>query len=193
VVEKSVENSEFAVELSKMFPEARFVHIVRNPYSNFVSLRKYKSIDVGYPLLNRMMKTFQNSFHFLSENPKNIEHYKVVRYEDILTDTEKTMRSIADFLKLEFRQSLLQPSHLGENWTGNSTTGKSFSGVSAANMDKWKDEILPVEINLINTFAQSVNQVYNYPTVSDSNNIWERGNGESIVRYIFNRFIYLTS
>ncbi|MFM1874930.1 MAG: hypothetical protein RL266_667 [Bacteroidota bacterium] len=193
VVEKSVENSEFAVELSKMFPEARFVHIVRNPYSNFVSLRKYKSIDVGYPLLNRMMKTFQNSFHFLSENPKNIEHYKVVRYEDILTDTEKTMRSIADFLKLEFHQSLLQPSHLGENWTGNSTTGKSFSGVSAANMDKWKDEILPVEINLINTFAQSVNQVYNYPTVSDSNNIWERGNGESIVRYIFNRFIYLTS
>jgi hypothetical protein len=34
VVEKSVENAEFAVELAKMFPEARFVHIVRNPYAH---------------------------------------------------------------------------------------------------------------------------------------------------------------
>lgn len=189
VVEKSVENAEFAVEISQMFPEARFVHIVRNPYSNFVSLRKYKSIGVGYPLLNRMMKTFRNSFHFLSENPKNIKHYKVVRYEDILTDTETTMMAVADFLKLEFHESLLQPSHLGENWAGNSTTGKSFSGVSAANMDKWKGEILPVEVRCVKKVGTEVLGRFDYDSFTTDGSMLARSKGESVKRYIYNRLV----
>ncbi len=40
VVEKSVENAEFAVDLQKLFPDAKFVHIMRNPYANIVALRR---------------------------------------------------------------------------------------------------------------------------------------------------------
>ncbi|MCB0756390.1 MAG: sulfotransferase [Flavobacteriales bacterium] len=187
VVEKSVENAEFAVELSKMFPEARFIHIVRNPYANFVSLRKYKSIGVGYPLLNRMMKTFKNSFYFLSENPKNIRHYKVVRYEDILSETEPIMRQIAEFLSIDFTETLLQPSHLGENWSGNSTTGKGFSGVSAANIDKWKNEIQPVEVKCVNSVSSQVLADYHYEKIESETGSWTRCEGESLKRYIYNR------
>lgn len=187
VVEKSVENAEFAVELSEMYPEARFIHIVRNPYSNFVSLRKYKSIGVGYPLLNRMVRTFRNSFHFLSENPKQIEHYKVVRYEDILTDTEQTMRGIADFLNIEFSDAILQPSHLGESWSGNSTTGKTFSGVSAANLDKWKKDIEPIETECVNSVSVKTLSDFNYSFHATSASRWKRCKGESLKRYIYNR------
>jgi hypothetical protein len=189
VVEKSVENAEFAVELAKMFPEARFVHIVRNPYANFVSLRKYKSIGVGYPLLNRMMNTFRNSFHFLSENPKQIKHYKVVRYEDILTDTESVMQEIAHFLNLDFRESMLQPSHLGKSWSGNSTTGKGFSGVSATNLEKWKSEIYPIEIDCVNRVAKQIITDFGYEYSENLESKFSRCKGESLKRYLYNRLV----
>lgn len=189
VVEKSVENAEFAVELSKLYPEAKFIHIVRNPYANFVSLRKYKSIGVGYPLLHRMVRTFKNSFHFLSENPKNIKKYKVVRYEDILTNTEQTMKGVANFLNLDFQDSLLQPSHLGESWAGNSTTGKGFSGVSAANLDKWKNEIEPIEVSCVSSVAGNVLKKFDYPEFSAAGSSWKKCEGESLKRYLYNRLM----
>lgn len=189
VIEKSVENAEFAVELSRMFPEARFIHIVRNPYANFVSLRKYKSIDFGYPLLDRMMKTFKNSFHFLSDNPKHIEYYSVIRYEDLLTDTESVMQGIADFLGLKFQETMMNPSHLGESWSGNSTTGKGFSGVSAANLDKWKAEIHPIEIACVNRVAKDVLLDFDYEFAKADGTRLSRCEGESLIRYLYNRFV----
>jgi len=192
VVEKSVENAEFATELAKMFPEARFVHIVRNPYANFVSLRKYKSIGVGYPLLNRMVNTFKNSYHYLFENPKRIQHYKIVRYEDILTDTEKVMRALADFLQIPFSEVLLTPDHLGESWAGNSTTGNSFKGLSSSNLDSWKHEIHPHEVKCVNVLAKNVFRSFNYEMLDSRFEHVKKNTEESIVRHIFNRvFLHL--
>ncbi|MCB0032008.1 MAG: sulfotransferase, partial [Anaerolineales bacterium] len=34
IVEKSVENAEFALDLADLYPNATFIHIVRNPYAN---------------------------------------------------------------------------------------------------------------------------------------------------------------
>jgi hypothetical protein len=190
VVEKSVENAEFAQELAEMYPEARFIHIVRNPYANFVSLRKYKSIGVGYPLLHRMVRTFRNSYHYLFENQKRIKHYKVVRYEDILTDTEKVMRDLADFLQLAFVESMLVPSHLGETWSGNSTTGKSFKGLSGVDLNVWQQEIYPDEVRCVNKVADRVISLFDYEKWHASVRR-RKTSDESFLRNIFNRVFVL--
>lgn len=192
LVEKSVENAEFAVELASMYPQARFIHIVRNPYANFVSLRKYKSIGVGYPLLNRMVKTFQNSYHYLKENPKQIDHYLVVRYEDILTNTETIMKDVAQFLGIPYNDRLLLPSHLGEQWGGNSTSGKKFRSVSAGNLDKWKNEILPVEIKCVNNVAKKTIHSLRYPFINSYGSFIKKTPEESMLRFTFNRLYALT-
>lgn len=187
VVEKSVENAEFAQELARMYPQAKFVHIVRNPYANFVSLRKYKSVGFGYPLLKRMARTFQNSYKYLIENPKQIAQYKVLRYEDILSDSQTVMSDLAAFLEIPFEDVLLTPSHLGEIWSGNSTSGKGFKGLSDANLDKWKESIHPVESKLVNTVGKDVLNLYNYPKYKSEGNWLSRCEGESLARYAFNR------
>ncbi|MCF8276804.1 MAG: sulfotransferase [Flavobacteriales bacterium] len=192
VVEKSVENAEFAIELSEMFPDARFIHIVRNPYSNFVSLRKYKSVGVGFPLLNRMVKTFRNSYHYLFENQKYIKNYKVVRYEDILSQTESTMQSISEFLNIEFLPILLRPSHLGESWGGNSTTGEQFEAVSDKHADRWKNDLLPIEIACANEVAGLVLQEYEYERLSSRKSFYNKEQGETFFRFIFNRWFVFT-
>ncbi|MDP6908963.1 MAG: sulfotransferase [Flavobacteriales bacterium] len=188
VVEKSVENAEFAMELSQMFPEAKFVHIVRNPYSNFVSLRKYKSIGVGYPLLNRMVNTFKNSYHFLKENPRRIKNYKIIRYEDLLSDPKKCMSAIAEFLNIEFHEQLLYPTHLNRNWKGNSTTGSQFAGISREGMDKWKEEIHSIELACVNSIASSVLSDYCYEFVGAGKNYLNKVESEPFFRCIFNRW-----
>lgn len=189
VVEKSVENAEFALELSQMYPEARFVHIVRNPYANFVSLRKYKSIGVGYPLLHRMARTFKNSYSYLVENPKKIEHYKVVRYEDILTNTDSVMKDLGEFLQIPFLSSMLVPSHLGENWSGNSTSGVEFKGLSAGNLDKWKSEIEPIELRCVNAVSEAVISTFGYEMEKERKSIWSRCKHEPVTRYVYNRLM----
>ena len=88
VVEKSVSHAEHAGLLLRLFPEARFVHLVRNPYSNWLSLRKYKSMQVTAPLLPKMVKTMTVNFNSLLSNMATLgESYMVIKYEDLVSPT----------------------------------------------------------------------------------------------------------
>ncbi len=61
-LEKSVENAEYAVLLQKLYPDAKFLHIVRNPYATLVSLRRHMSL-AGYPVLGAALASLQNSYY----------------------------------------------------------------------------------------------------------------------------------
>lgn len=187
VVEKSVENSEFVNELQRFFPDAKFVHVVRNPYSNWVSLRKYKSVDWGYPLIYRMHKNFLESYYWLEKNKRLYPNYLVIKYEDLLLSTEVTMKKIADFCEIIFEEVLLKPTYMGESWEGNSTRNEKFSGVNASFIDKWKEDILPIESHIINNAFSHIVKEYGYDEFSMEGSILKKAKGESLKRYIANR------
>ncbi|MGF7137789.1 sulfotransferase family protein [Roseimarinus sediminis] len=187
VVEKSVENGEFAIELSRLFPSAKFIHIVRNPYSNIVALRKYKSIGFGFPLIDKLFNTLSNNFYWLEKNQKNIENYLLVRYEDLLTNPKNTLDQICNFLDLNFEETLLVPTSQGVQWKGNSTSNKQFSGIDASNLDKWKKELLPIEAAFINRHLAFIVEKYGYEKYECEGSEWKRGKGESLKRYFYNR------
>jgi hypothetical protein len=187
VVEKSVENAEFAELLSRFFPDAKFLHIVRNPYANLVSLRKSKSIGVGYPLMSRVIRTLYNSFYFLYRNRKSIPNYFVIRYEDLVTEPELWMRRVADFLNIKFDPILLQPTVMGRSWSGNSSFGQSFSGISTDSINRWKKEIHPMEVYYVTKVFHFVLRDFNYPIYNAPGSFWKPARGENIIRYLYNR------
>lgn len=187
IVEKSVENVEFATEITNFFPDAKFIHIVRNPYSNWVSLRNYKKIGVGYPLIHRMVKNFSDSYYWLDKNKKNIKEYKVIKYEDLISNTEVAMKDLCDFLELEFEPILLQPTFLGQPWGGNSTTKKSFSGVSKIGIEGWKSAIQPTELYFIDKSMGNIINEYGYTLEPYRKGFWRKMKGESLKRYLANR------
>ncbi len=193
-VEKSVEHAEFAVEIRKAFPGSRFIHIVRNPYSNLVSLRRYKSLGPGYPLIHRVLQTLENSYYHLERNQRIFENYLVVKYEDLVTDPTEWMTNIASFLNIEFNEVLLNPTHMGEPWKGNSTTGTPFSGVSDQELESWKDEIDPMEAYYVNRMFPFIVEKYGYAELPYAGGFWKRNKGEEMRRYLANRFYkyYLT-
>lgn len=193
-VEKSVEHTEFAVDIRKAYPKSKFIHIVRNPYSNLVSLRRYKSIGHGYPLIHRVLQTLENSYYHLEQNQRVLNNYLVVKYEDLVADPKKSMLEIASFINVDFEDVLLKPTHMGDPWQGNSGTGKAFSGVSGANLGKWKSEIHPTEAYYVNRLFPFIVEKYGYEHFGTKGGFWSHSKGESIDRYLRNRLykFYLT-
>ena len=153
IVDKSTDNMEYATYLEKLFPDASFLHVVRNPYANLVSMRKYatkRSPDGNFPMLHGAVMTLQRSAYFLYRFQDELDRHLVVRYEDLVSDGETTMRQVASHLGVEFDPIMLQPTVAGNPWAGNSTSDLRFAGVSAAPLASWHSEITRFEIELVN-------------------------------------------
>lgn len=187
VVEKSVEHAEFASDLQAMYPDASFMHIVRNPYSNIVSMRRFKSKTYGFPIMSRILKTLYNSYYFLYRNQRLIRRYLVIRYEDLIQNPESMIKKLCTFIDIPFEDILLQPTYRGEKWSGNSTRDYAYSKIESSQMNAWQSEILPMEIRYINKLFPFVLQDYGYEKVESNGSFYKRGKGESFKRYCANR------
>jgi len=188
-VEKSVENAEWAVLLKRLYPDAKFIHLLRNPYATLVSIRRH----VGrkrYPFLGRILSALENSFYYLYRNPLLIAEYKIVRYEDLVTKPREVMQDIAGFIGIEFSESLLQPTVLGVPWGGNSTSGEQFEGISTRPLVHWRQEIQPLEIAFVNVLFEHVIRDYEYQSLPVKGSLYRPCPGERWKVYLANRVLW---
>ena len=106
---RAFENELGAIKLNKVFPEARFVHIIRDPRTRFISskMRRTRRIWGITPkwVANFNGKDFATAISEISMvtlelarlNKKILgDKYHVVLYEDLITDPDKEMRKIAE-------------------------------------------------------------------------------------------------
>jgi hypothetical protein len=92
------------------FPEARIMHIIRNPFSAY---RDTKRRPFPQPL-SKYLITW-NIYHSTVEMYANLypNNVKVFRYEDLVADKEGFMRKVADFIDVSYSETMLYPS-----WNG---------------------------------------------------------------------------
>ena len=192
-VEKTVENAEFASLLKKIYPGAKFIHIVRNPYATVVSTRKFKTLHGHYPYMGTILEALESSYYYAYQNPLCIEDYLVLRYEDLLLDTEVKMRQVASFLEIPFEEAMLTPTVMGKAWKGNSMSGQGFNGVSTYPLTAWKDQIRTLEIELVNVSLNHVLDKFNYEKIHSSSSPYLPAKGESVRKYFANRFYWLSA
>lgn len=189
-VEKSVENAEFALDLQGFFEESIFLYVLRNPYSNLVSFRKHSSRNERFSFLRTALLSLQNSYYFLYRNlnllPKKM---LVVKYEDILLKSEKTMREVSKFVDIQYDACLMEPTLLGIPWRGNSSRGFKFRGICADNLDKWREEISSLEIYYVNYLFDFLLDRFGYEKLEPSGNFWRYVFGEGPKNYLFNRLL----
>ncbi len=103
-------------QILEAYPQARFVHVVRDPRSVSAAIvrldrateRRTDLVDVGL--------TIRRSFEAAERNRG--DRYLVLRYEDLVTDPEAVMRRVADFAGIEWSDSLLTPTVGGEHEAG---------------------------------------------------------------------------
>jgi Sulfotransferase family len=94
------------------FPRARFIHTVRDPISNYS-----RSLDLfwglGFSTAGKVMRclTKEDEPHTAME-----ARTRAVRFEDLHLHLEKTMRSVAAWLDLQYLPSLLESTFNGVPW-----------------------------------------------------------------------------
>ncbi|MEL6492901.1 MAG: sulfotransferase, partial [Cyanobacteria bacterium J06621_3] len=102
--EKTPNNVFFIDVLHQMFPEAKFIHIVRDPRSIVCSMNQddfpWFSDDSVINALNWRKKA--RSAERLLEKHVPYQQRMLIRYEDLVTDPELSIRQVCRFLGEEF-------------------------------------------------------------------------------------------
>ncbi len=150
-IEKTPYNEHFAQIIYNWWPEARCIHIVRDPRDNYLTYRRKhqglsaEDFSVGW---NSSLKVgIQNQEKF------GRNRYLIMRYEDLTIDSENTLQELIAFLGIEDDEVLRIPTSDGIPWEGNSQFGDKFQGISSKPVGRWKRELDEGEVSIIESIC----------------------------------------
>lgn len=163
LVEKSVDNLEYAELFSHMFPKAKFIHIIRNPYANFFALKQYLSRSTKLtPPVGEVISPLKYNSKYYFRNKMTIKNYKVITYENLVLNTREVMMDICEYLEVEYQDIMLKPTLGGKLWKGNSMSKNKYNEVSLKNADIWKDYLSSSEAKLIQENCRDLLNEFNF-------------------------------
>jgi hypothetical protein len=97
LLEKSPPNLVMTRFLQALFPEARFVVVVRHPVVVALSTRKWSGPATG---LGRLLDHWVRAHETFLADAARLRHVHVVRYEELVADPATTLAGVAEFLEL---------------------------------------------------------------------------------------------
>ena len=143
--------------LLRVFPDARFIHLVRNPRDNISStLMAFKLKITIYMSLQWLM------FNKIIENNKQLlpEKYFTLRYEDMVNDVKAVMESICEFLQIPFSEKMteinrteIKDIYLSEKMAMEENKKSMLEPISTKNIDKWKKELNAEDISIVESIT----------------------------------------
>jgi len=94
--------------LAQYFPEARFVHLIRdgrNVALSYLDIDEWGSSSVAEAAINWRKRVLKGRRDGMALGP---ERYQEVRYEHLVENPEKELRRLCEFADLEFHPSMLR-------------------------------------------------------------------------------------
>jgi hypothetical protein len=157
-IEKTPYNEHFAELIFKWWPEAHCIHIVRDPRDNYLTYqRKHKGLsaeDFSLGWNSSIKVGFDNRERYGKKK------YMLLRYEELTTNTEKSLGKIIDFLGISDEKILRIPTSDGVPWEGNSQFDEKFRGISTKPVGRWKRDLSGKNIEIIDSIcAESMNNL----------------------------------
>jgi hypothetical protein len=97
----------YATRFLKVFPEAKFICIIRDYRDNYISMKGLADLLLEAP--NLILQVYRWRFvtrSFLNCRKKYPDRFHIIRYEDLVTDQEKAFREMCSFIGIPFEQSV---------------------------------------------------------------------------------------
>lgn len=102
--DKNPTYSIFVKELMEIFPEAKFIHIIRDYRDNVLSNIKVIKTE-SLPIASHGWVCYNQEIEKIKKNNPTI--FLTLKYEDLVASPEENTKRICSFLALEFNQEML--------------------------------------------------------------------------------------
>ena len=150
VGEKSPVHTHFVGRLAEGFPEAKFIHILRDPRAVVLS-----RMTAGFgtsrvaPNIRRWRKAVE--MHREHADRLGPDRYLLVRYEDLVTDPRPVLDKVCALIGMDLTDAMLEP-HKRERkgfaersaaWMAN-----TLKPISTSSLEKWRTKMSPRHIAL---------------------------------------------
>ncbi|MBC8332142.1 MAG: sulfotransferase [Anaerolineae bacterium] len=159
-LEKSIFNEFFAEQIFDWWPDARCIHVMRDPRDVFVSYHPRRKKVLPRKFALRWQKSAEQGL--ANQRSYGDERYLIFTYEHLVQNPENALKELMDFLEIEYADTLKTPSELGMPWEGNSTFTDSLAGISAQPVARWKNELTLLETQTIEQITGRTMQRLDY-------------------------------
>ncbi len=153
--DKSLHTEHYVERVFAEFPDAKILHITRDPRDRYASVRKRHGRDV--PRLGGANGRWLFSMNKALENRKRYpDRYKIIRFEDLASDPEGTMKNVCAFIGEEYSPEMLTMNGAADhaNSGGNSSFGKIEPGkISQKPIGRYREVLSNIEIAYIQMFT----------------------------------------
>lgn len=166
-VEKSPYNEFYAPQIFAWWPEARVVHVLRDPRDNYASYRRKHSSWGAEFFASNWRRSTQAGFDNQAQFGEN--RYLLLRYEELVRTPEQALQQLCAFLDIENHPALTQPTRAGQDWEGNSMFAQVFKGISAAPTGRWTESLLAREAAMIEWIARPQMAAAGYALSANAN------------------------
>ena len=141
--EKTPHHEKRIARIASLFPDGRFIHIVRDPRDVVLSLRReawwpWRSVQRTARAVRQTLRRQRFAERVLTDR------YLRVRYEDLATDPERTLRAVCAFLGEEFDERMLRHHESSEaGFLASESAWKELATkpVDASRIGRWRERL----------------------------------------------------
>jgi hypothetical protein len=165
--DKSPINSLYANRIVRIFPNAKFIHLVRDYRANLASMSKHHVFSPSRTVILMQWRKSVTQIRRLAE--KHPGRFLQVRYEDLVSDPLSSYEKVCDFLHIRFSADLLDPQYRKKalrkiynqdflNQWQPGLTGR----ISTSHIHKWETELDTPEVRKADYIAGRTGRLYHY-------------------------------
>lgn len=174
VIDKNPSYSLHIKFLQKLYPKAKYIILTRDYRDNILSRKKYSDKD------STIYKLAASWNYYYDEIFKAVSKYnlsaRIIRYEDLVQNPEKTLTDICTFLGVEFNEEMLNFQGFSKVIKEHAKTTLSESkfekisnmhsnldsAVNTERMQAFKNELSPEDIGILDTLCYKHGAKFDY-------------------------------
>lgn len=147
----------------------KMISLIRDPRDNYAAIKSgvesyYSKMGEGNleslaSVINRVKMDLKSAMTNQEYYPSD---FMAVKFEELVSDTERVMRSISDFLSIGFHDTLITPTSFGENYHGNNFEGVKFAGLGSVNVNRWPERITENEAGILEYWLADLMNYWGY-------------------------------
>jgi omega-hydroxy-beta-dihydromenaquinone-9 sulfotransferase len=178
--EQTPRNIFYAEALLDMYPQARIVHMIRDPRAVMASqkqrgrrrhlVRNKQALTLWESLRTRINYhpyTMAKLWRRAAQEARRLDGrsgFMILRFEDLLTEPERTIRRLCEHIGVPFEPSMLDVGQI--NSSHQSAVGGARRGIHKDAIDTWRTKLTPGEIAIAERLCGSLMSHYGYANES---------------------------